>query len=516
MNKDSSLKFPDKLLSMNPVFSLTYYLKLLLICLFINIFVFPQSIPKQIKAGLELGYNFQWQKAEELFEKIIHEHSEKPDGYHFLSSVYLWYYLGSRNKNDFDDFLKYSDKAIDLAKEALENKSQNAYLNYLLGTNYMYRAVAFTREENYLDAVWASKKSEYYLTETLRIDPKFVDAYLGLGLYNFAMGQIPSAFQWALSLAGIKGDKQVGIDYIKKAAAEGNLAKVEAQYYLSQILTEILFENEAALYYLKNLIRKYPQNLLFNYSYAVAEIKQRKLSDAQRVLYKLVYLENERFSQIISFSNFLMGDVFFRRNMFDSAKVYYLAFLKNTPTIDYTGIASLRLGLAFELADDRKTAEKFYKGADDGNMDLEDDQFAKRKSELYLKKALSSSERSLIKISNMIEAGSYNDALDSINNLLPNLKNGSLLAEIYLYLSEVLFLRNEYDESLSAALTALESNPKEEKWIIPFACYYAARAYLAKNNKLKFEEYIEKIDDYSDYDYQNKLKNLVFSLSMKK
>ncbi len=482
---------------------------------FLSILSYSQSISKDVRMGLELSYNFDWNRAEEIFINMTKENPSRPDGYHFLSSIYLWYYLGGRNKNDFNNFLNYSDQAIELLKQTLDNSPESAYLNYLLGSNYMYRAIAFTREENYLDAVWASKKSEAHLTETLRIDPKFIDAYLGLGLYNFAVGQIPSAFQWALSLAGIKGDKQKGINYIKKAAANGNLAKVEAQYYLSQILAEVLFENEAALYYLKNLSRKYPNNLLFNYSYAVAEIKDRNLLDAQRILYKLVYLDNERFSQIISFSNFLMGDIFFRKNQFDSAKVYYLAFLKSTPTIDYTGIANLRLGLSFELTNDRKTAEKFYKSAVNGNMDLEDDQYAKRKSELYLKKPLSDYELDLIKAVNLIESKNYNAAIDSLQSLLSSLNNSALLAEAYLHLSEALFLKGEINESLAAALNALNANPKEEKWIAPFASYHAARAYLTLKNRIKFEEFIEKIDDYSDYDYQNKLKNMVFAITPK-
>lgn len=489
--------------------------KIFTVFIFLSCSIHSYTIPADVKIGLELIYNFEWNRAEEIFINMTKENPSIPDGYHFLSSIYLWYYLGGRNKNDFDNFLYYSDQAIELLKQALDNSPDSAYLNYLLGSSYMYRAVAFTREENYLDAVWASKKSETYLTETLRIDPKFIDAYLGLGLYNFAVGQIPSAFQWALSLAGIKGDKQKGIEYIKKAAANGNLAKVEAQYYLSQILTEVLFENEAALYYLKNLSRKYPNNLLFNYSYAVAEIKDNNLHDAQRILYKLVFLNDERFSQIISFSNFLMGDVFFRKNQFDSAKVYYLAFLKSTPTIDYTGIANLRLGISFELTEDRKTAEKFYKSAGYGNMDLEDDQFAKRKSELYLKKPLSINEHLLIKAVNLIEARNYKAASDSLKNLLTKVNGSSLAAEVYLYLSDVCYLLGKADESLDAALTALEGNYKEEKWIAPFACFYAARAYYNMKNKSKSEEYIEKINDYTDFDYQNKLKNLIYSFSLK-
>ncbi len=477
--------------------------------------IFPQSISREVKDGLEYCYRFKWNQAEEIFGKMISENPEDPNGYHFLSGVYLWYYLGSREKDDFNTFVKYSDQAIEKAKLALDEKPQSALLNYILGSNYMYRAIAFTREENYLDAVWASKKSESFLNEALEIDPKFTDAYLGLGLYNFAVGQIPSAFQWALSLAGIKGDKQTGVNYIKKAAVSGNLAKVEAQYYLSQILSEVLFENEAAIYYLKNLVRRYPENLLFNYSYAVLEMKERNLRDAQKILTKIVHLDNPRFSQIISFSNFLMGDVFFRKNQFDSAKVYYSSFLTSTPTNDYTGIANYRLALCYELTNDRNNAEKYFVNTVSGNMDLEDDQFAKRKGETYSKRNLSVNELNTVEAVNLLEAGKYQAAHDSLSNLLPNIKTEWLRGEVLLNFSEAAYMLGKYDESLDAALSAIQINSQEEKWIAPFAAYYAARVYQKKKDKKNFDAMIEQIDDYSEYDYQNKLKNLVFSLTSK-
>ena len=492
-----------------------YILNLVLAVILFSFFtltVFSQSISKEIKVGLELCYNFKWNLAEENFSGIIKEHPEKTDGYHFLSGIYLWYYLGNRNKDDFTSFVKYSDKAIEIAQAELDEKPQNSYINYLLGSNYMYRAIAFTREENYLDAVWASKKSETYLNAALELDPKFTDSYLGLGLYNFAVGQIPSAFQWALSLAGIQGDKQIGINYIKKAATQGRLAKVEAQYYLSQILSEVLFENEAALYYLRNLIRKYPDNLLFNYSYAVLEVKERNLRDAQKILSKIVRLDNPRFSQIISFSNFLMGDIFFRRDQFDSAKVYYLSFLESTPTNDYNGIANYRLALSYELTNDRKSAEKYFNVCGNGNMDLEDDQFAKRKGEIYSRRTISANEIELMRYANLIETGKYQNAYDSLKIILPKLKSDWLNAETLLNLSEASFMLGKLDESLSCALSAKEINPSDEKWIAPFAAYYAARVYHKRNDRDNTAAMIEQVEDYSDFDYQSKLKNLLFTL----
>jgi tetratricopeptide (TPR) repeat protein len=491
--------------------------KIFLTVLFLNSFSInglSQNNKREIKEGLELCYRFKWNQAEELFTGMVKENPLKPDGYHYLSGIHLWYYLGSREKNDFNSFVSYSDQALETAKNALEENPKSAYLNYLLGSNYMYRAVAFTREENYLDAVWASKKSETYLLEALEIDPKLIDAYLGLGLYNFAVGQIPSAFQWALSLAGIKGDKETGISFIKKAAVNGNLSKVEAQYYLSQILAEVLFENEASLYYLRNLVRKYPENLLFNYSYAVLEVKERNLKEAQKILARIVHVDNPKFSQIISFSNFLVGDIFFKKNQFDSAKVYYHAFLKSTPTNDYTGIANYRLALSYEFLDDRKSAEKYFKNSGSGNMDLEDDQYAKRKGEIYTKRYLSTNEKDLIQAVNLIESGRYNAAYDSLTNLLPTIKTEWLKAEILINLAEAAFVLGKLDESLNFALEAKAINSQDEKWIAPFAAYYAARVYQKKNDSPNFNMTVEQVDDYSDYDYQNKLKNLIYSLTI--
>ena len=72
----------------------------------------------------------------------------------------------------------------------------------------------------------------------MEINPENYDAYLGIGLFNFAAGQTPTAFRWALKLAGINGDTETGLSNIKVAAEKGKFSKVEAQYYYSQIASE--------------------------------------------------------------------------------------------------------------------------------------------------------------------------------------------------------------------------------------------------------------------------------------
>lgn len=479
--------------------------------------LFPnKDIERNINRGLEHSYHFRWDKAEDEFKELIEKYPGRPEGYHYLSGIYVWYYLSSKDKNDLKTFTAYSDTAIDLAVKLIDKNSNDGNLQYIAGANYSYRAIAFGSAENYLDAAWASKRSESFLKKALEINPEMYDAYLGLGLYNYAVGQIPGAFRWALKLAGISGDVETGIYYIKLAADKGNYSKVEAQYYYSQIISEAYNDLKSSSFYLTNLVKKFPENILFNYSLGSLRIKERELNEAEKILRKVLRKNDERFIHTISFSNFLLADVFYKRNEFDSAVLYYTKFLKVTPDKDYTGIAAYRLGISYEVLGDRDSAKFYFERSDKGNMDIDDDIFAKRRGNIYSKRALNENEIKLVKASNLIEDGNYAAAYDSLTSLLDEITEDKLRAEVYLHLSEAAFYLGNFDESMSLASAALKTNVNSEKWILPFANYYAARANRATGDEAAVNYFTVQAEDYSNYDYENKLKNLLNSLRQKK
>ncbi len=470
------------------------------------------NLKKQVLEGLNSCYNFKWNKAEAEFQQIINRHPDDPRGYLYRASIYLWYYLGNNQKTDLNNFVEYSDSATEMCQKILNENPEDAFTLNLLGTNYSYRSIAFGKAEKYLDAVWASKKSQSFLSEAVKYDSTLYDSYLGLGLYNFAVSQIPTAYRWALSLAGISGDKDLGLQYIKTAAQKGFYSKVEAQYYLAQILSDVLFDYKTAQKYLLVLTHNYPDNILFNYTLAVLQIKQRNLNEAEKLLAKIISRDSTRFKKIKSFSYFLMGDIYYRKNDFENAKDFYLKFLTSTPDRDYTGIASYRLAVSYELTGDRKTAQKFFKVTGQGNMDLEDDIFAKRRGSKFESRPILPEEIKLIEIGNLVEGALYRQAIDSMIVFTDSISTDTLKNEFFLYMSDAYFHLKNYDEALDYALKASSGKDEEELWIKPFAYFYAAKAAHQLKDDEKTKEYLEKIDDYSDFDYQNKLKNLTYSL----
>lgn len=475
-----------------------------------------QAIKSEILRGLNSYYNFNWSGAENIFNNLIEKYPDDPRGYHYMSSIYFWYYFSNKDKDDLDRFLEYSDSAIEKAAGKIDTLNDDPDLLYILGANYSYRAMAFTQEGKFLDAVWATKRSESFLKKVIEINPKYYDAYLGIGLYNFALGQIPKAFQWALGIAGMKGDKEKGLNYIREAVSRGVFTRVEAKFYFSQILSDFFADYRGASGYLRDLITKYPDNLLFRYSLAVILIKERKLDTADKILRSIAKTQNRKFPQLIAFSNFLIGDIQFKKNNFDSAAAYYNRFIIMTRENDYTGITYYRLAICFEFLEQQNVAKTYFNLCNRGNADIEDDVYARRRGEYFTENKFGPDEKDLVKFGHFIEMGKYKIAVDSLAVLKDSTSSGDVKAEAMLHISDALYALGNYRASADSAMKIKSYDISSEKWLLPYSYYFAARAEEKTANKEKATDNIEEAEGYKNYDYQNKLKNLLFGIKNKR
>jgi hypothetical protein len=69
-----------------------------------------------------------------------------------------------------------------------------------------------------------------------------------------------------------------------------------------------------------------------------------------------------------------------------------------------------------------------------------------------------------------------------------------------------------YLESINLADQVIESDSSGENWVIPFSYYYLARANKKLGNAEAVKFNAEKAGEENDYEYQNKLKNLLYPL----
>lgn len=477
--------------------------------------VFAQAdIEDRVLRGIELANNFQWEKSDEVFQKLIEQHPDDPQGYFYKSRNNAWAYLSNKSKTDYNEFFRLSDLALKKAEEKLDADSKNEMAVFILGSAYNYRGIVYGKAESYVNAIWAFQKSSSYLKDLVAKNSKFYDAYLGLGIINLVLSDIPSTFKWALSMTGLQSDKNAGVNFLKSASQNGRYLKTEAQYYLSQVYSDNLLNYKSSEDYLRKLTLQFPNNTLFQYSFATLLMKERKLNEAENILQKIVRTEsNKKFRQVVSYVNFSLGDVHFRKNEFSKAIEYYNRFLRTNSFQEYTGIANLRLGMSYEVTGDRNTAIRCYEKAQKGNMNFEEDVFAKRKGEMFKNRTIAENEIKVLKGGNFVEAGNYHDAALILNDALSTIKSDKLKAEAYLYLSDAAYESGKYSESVSYANKAQSLNLQEEQWILPYSLYFEARAYSKNGNIQGAKSSLKEAESQNSHDFEKKLKILINNLS---
>ncbi|MEW6702143.1 MAG: tetratricopeptide repeat protein, partial [Bacteroidota bacterium] len=389
-----------------------------------------------VQQGLNQAYNLELYAAERTFNKVIELKPNSPIGFYHIAKLHFWSYLGSRDPGEYQVFLKFADLAQQRIEKMLDENPKDYQTTYIAGNLASFRAMAQATNNSSVDAFWSSKKAVDYFEETLKLNPRFYDAYLGLGLFDYAMSFVPDFLRWAVNLTGLTSDRERGFLYIKKAFKKGTIDKTEASFHLSKIYTDYLAEYDSAFIHLRSLSSRYPNNTLFIYQYAVSLIKDRQLDRANDILNRVIKLNNKKLPQITALAYYRKGEFFFKKNQYKTAINQYEKFLDLSKELDFTGYAALNIALCYKFLGDDELFKENLKLAHEGNQDIFEDSYAKQKSDKYLYNGISPIELKLIRMKNNLDAGKYKIVYDSLKTEIEKIENNESKAAAYIYFSE--------------------------------------------------------------------------------
>lgn len=456
----------------------------------------------QIERGRENLFNLEFQKAEKIFKQISMDYSDKPYGDHYLSQTYLWIYLGNKDSLSLSHFEKFSKSSVVKAEKMLEKDKNNHELTLLLGWAYMFRAMSETAQGSSIDAFWASKASFSFFEKTLSLKPTTYDAYLGIGLFNYALSFIPDIFHWVLNLTGLSADKEEGVNNIRLAYKKGK-NKTEAGFHLAKVYTDYLLEYDSASVLLGKLIESYPRNSLFHYQNAIVQIQKNKLQNAEKSLKKVLSLNIPEFKQTNEFSKFLLGDIYFFRNDFAAARAHYENFLMNTGELDYLGIGNFRLGICYAMEGDTTLFKRQMILAANGNEDIADDVYASEKGSYLFERGISLERKKVLMMKNNLANGKYKTVIDSLAGFVETLEESELKGETYNLLAEASFKLDKFEACTEYAQNTLKSNFKYEKWLIPRSYILLANVAIAKKDSELAGRYLKSASKTDDILYKD-------------
>lgn len=489
---------------------------LILLLFFIGIIPFYAEEDKEYKKIISLSEkladNFEFDSCQTIIYKAIKLAPERPEAFQILAKIYLWFYLGSEHEDDYNRFINFSDSTLIKAEILLKENNSDEYFIYLLGNIYKYRAIAYSSQGNTLDAFLATKKAVSFYEDVVKIDPNFYSAYGGIGIFEYALSFVPEMFNWALQLSGLSSNPRNGFQNIEKASKFGKLDNPEYTFHLAKIYDEYFADYEKSLSIIKSLIKKYSGNILFRYQAAIGYIKSRKLDEALNELEILLNSDNQKFAQTNSFSNFLIGDIYFRKNDFREALIYYLKFLTTTNTIDYTGIASLRTAYCYYFLDNEKEFRRYAILAANGNHDIEDDRFANELSLIVLKNGIDKSFELLIKTENSFLSGNDQQTIDLIDSEYDTLASSDIKAQLLYFKSSALINLNRLKEAKAALNEISALDLKIAGWVKPLIQYNLANIFYKENNFDLAEEYLNTAEENNDFQKKNLIESYINGL----
>lgn len=228
-------------------------------------------------------YNLDYDRADQEFGQVLDRHPDDPFAVnHLLTGVMFkeLYRIGALNTADYsnDSFIgkihqdpdpKVKEQIKSLVNRALQLEEKRLLANpndvealYARGvTRAQFSTYTALMEHAWFSALRNAVGARRDHERVLELAPSYSDAKLIVGAHNYVMGSLPWAVKAAVSMVGLSGSKEKGMEYLRSAAGGDGETSVDAKILLALFLRRERRFTES-LEMIRGLIPAYPRNLL--------------------------------------------------------------------------------------------------------------------------------------------------------------------------------------------------------------------------------------------------------------
>jgi tetratricopeptide (TPR) repeat protein len=246
----------------------------------------PLNLTPEVQTAFQHFYDLDYANAEARFEKIAAEHPRDPmaAGYLLNNTVFQEIY----RLDLLDTTLYVEDGFLSGKHPVVENPQASAHVTALYNramqlSNDRLRAnpndadALFARgyatsletiyigmvEKKYVPALKLALAARRDDDAVLRLDPKYIDCYLIVGVHDYVLGSLSFPLKMLAGLVGIHGSKSRGMQELRRVGKDGIINSVSARTALA-----IFLRREAqypkAIDIIDGLHQQYPHNFLFS------------------------------------------------------------------------------------------------------------------------------------------------------------------------------------------------------------------------------------------------------------
>ncbi len=246
----------------------------------------PLNLTPEVQAAFQHFYDLDYGNAEAGFQKIAAEHPTDPMAADYLLNNAVFRELYRLDLLDTtlyvqDGFLSGKhpvvedmkvrakvetlyNKALDLSDEKLRNSPNDVDALFARGYATSLETVYVGMvEKKYVPALKMALSARKDDDDVLKLDSKYVDCYLIVGVHDYVLGSLALPFKILAGMVGIHGSKSKGMKELRNVGKDGIINSVSARTALA-----IFLRREAqypkALEVVDGLHQQYPHNFLFS------------------------------------------------------------------------------------------------------------------------------------------------------------------------------------------------------------------------------------------------------------
>lgn len=288
---------------------------------------------------------------------------------------------------DLDRFLTQAAEAIAAAEAQERSQPNDAEVKLLLGLAHGSKALADGAQRNYVAGYRALREAHRRFHEALDLDPNLVDAYYGIGFYNYALGRLPALLRPLVTIALPSGDPAQGLVEVERVAKDGIYLKMTARMALLRLYAGQEEKYAEALRTGRDLLQRYPGNpdLYFLTAHAASELGRfSEALEIGRAVFRKISEGHPHFTpDLLARYHQLMGKVYMDHGESATALTFFRrAIDAPTPKRNrwVTAWAWTRSGMIYDLQGDREEAVRRYREA----LAVETEGLAKEMARRYL------------------------------------------------------------------------------------------------------------------------------------
>lgn len=271
---------------------------------------------------------------------------------------------------EIDRFLGQVDEAIAAAGARERAHPDEAEVKLLLGLAHGGKALAEGSRKNYLAALQAVRESQRRFAEALQLDPGLVDAYYGIGVYDYALSRLPTLVKPLVGIVLPKGDATQGLAEIERVAERGTYLKTTAQMALLRLYAGEEEKYPEALRYGRELLARYPGNpdVYFATAHVASELGSlhEALEIARRIGRQMEAGRPHFGPDLAARYNQLLGKVYMDHGEYATAVTFFdrATQVPTPPRYRWvTAWAWTRSGMVFDRQGNRDEAQRRYRKA---------------------------------------------------------------------------------------------------------------------------------------------------------